>query len=445
LGDAKSRLELIFYLGSVPAIAKHVAGRCIKAASNLDRAKDWLYDCLRNHHHDLDEAAIRPSRLLAIGNADGSESIKIVDGSGADKGYLAVSYRWGPETLLTATVTFELFHTSIPWKQLPRTFKDAINIARELGIDHVWIHSLCIIQDNLADWETESAKMADIYRGALLTIMAASTANSQQGFFQDRAITKEMVALPYADASGATELSVFVSKALPSFQNFVHTAALFRRGWIFQERLMSRRKLIFGKYETYWECGGIVQSESGIENRDISYLSQNAYFRLFSHPLPKMDGMLGPAVQTFLWKNVVQEYSLCVLTYGADRLPALSGLARTFAQQSGCSYAAGLWEDHMPQSLSWHILPHEGLKVTDKERYCAPSWSWASTMGKVYYDFDFTSGKHELDVVNINIKLAGQNPYGRVCPGSSMCVRGRLRSGTLVKSAEGASKVWVGH
>ncbi|CAN9384472.1 unnamed protein product [Alternaria alternata] len=136
----------------------------IKAASNLDRAKEWLNSCLRNHDHGLDRAATRPSRLVAVGTADGSEPIKIVDGSVADEEYLAVSYRWGAETLLTTINTLERFYDSIPWNQLPQTFQDAISIARDLGIAYIWIDSLCIIQDNLADWETESAKMADIYK-----------------------------------------------------------------------------------------------------------------------------------------------------------------------------------------------------------------------------------------------------------------------------------------
>jgi hypothetical protein len=52
---------------------------------------------------------------------------------------------------------------------LPQTFKDAIHICRKLGIYRLWIDALCIIQDDLKDWEIESAKMASIYAGASLT------------------------------------------------------------------------------------------------------------------------------------------------------------------------------------------------------------------------------------------------------------------------------------
>ena len=432
MGDSKGYLKLIASTGSMAATAKHVSGRCMKAASNLDRAKDWFHDCLRNHHHDRDEAATRPSRLIAIGTADSSEPIKIVDGSDADKKYLAVSYRWGAETLLTVSETFELFHVSIPWKQLPQTFQDAIHIARELGIRYIWIDSLCIIQDNLADWEIESAKMADIYKGALLTIMAASASDSQGGFFGDDVILKGFVALPYTDANGATEFSVFVREALPSFHNPQTAFPLFQRGWVFQERLLSKRKLIFGPDKKYWECGGVVLSESNIESRsryerDRSEI--NAAFQIFSEPSSKVADMNDPTSPGVLWKNLVAGYSKCALTYQADRLPALSGLARTFAQRFGGTYAAGLWQDQIPCSLAWFFRP--GIpRETDKREYCAPSWSWASINGSVEFR---DHGKNELEVVSVDIELAGRDLYGKVCPDSSICVRGRLRRGKLVE------------
>jgi hypothetical protein len=380
---------------------------------------------------------------VAVGTADGSESIKIVDGLDRDKEYLAVSYRWGRETLLTTSETFELFHTSIPWEQLPKTFQDAINIARELGIEHMWIDSLCIIQDDLIDWEIESGKMANIYKSALLTIMAASASDSQGGFFPDRATIKKLVALPYTDASGTTELSVFVGRRPPNFRTFLSAAPLFQRGWVFQERLMSKRKLIFGETQTYWECDGVVLSESNIQSQgpfEIRQTQNDAAFQVFTGPIHKMNTTCDPISPVFLWRNVVSQYSPCALTYEADRLPALSGIARTFARRFGGSYAAGLWQDQMPYNLLW-FASYQASKETYKGEYCAPSWSWASIRDGVH--FDTPGGMLELEILSINIKLAGRDPYGRVCPGSSMCVRGRLRSGTLVRREGYEHKVWL--
>jgi hypothetical protein len=39
----------------------------------------------------------------------------------------------------------------------PKTFREAIGIARKLGARYLWIDSLCIVQDDEADWEVEAA------------------------------------------------------------------------------------------------------------------------------------------------------------------------------------------------------------------------------------------------------------------------------------------------
>ncbi|CAN9368819.1 unnamed protein product [Alternaria alternata] len=444
LGDRKRCLELIIDTGSAPATAKHISGRCINAASNLDQARHWLNDCLHNHDHGPKIAATRPSRLVAVGTLDGSEQIKIVDSSDFDEKYIAVSYRWGAtNNLLTTTKTSKLFHTSIAWDRLPKTFRDAVEIARELRVSYVWIDSLCIIQDDPGDWETESAKMADIYNGAFLTIMAASASDSHGGFFQDRATISKMVALPYTDASGSTELSVFVGKELPGYEDVVVNGPLFRRGWIFQERLMSKRKLIFGRDQTYWECNSLVQSESKTQRRDkFANMNRqnNDEFRAFSDPIYKMDGTQSRKSSADLWMNLVSQYSRCSLTYETDKLPSLSGLARTFAQRFGGSYVAGLWQGQIPCSLSWFIEFHGTPTGTYKREYCAPSWSWASINGSVIFR---NQGNNELEVVSADIELAGRDLYGKVSPSSSICVRGRLRRGKLTERKGRRDTVWL--
>lgn len=77
--------------------------------------------------------------------------------------------------------------TSIPLPKLPKSFREAILITRRLGYEYIWIDSLCIIQDDPADWERESAKMADIYENAVLTLAASDAIDSQHGCFRDTA------------------------------------------------------------------------------------------------------------------------------------------------------------------------------------------------------------------------------------------------------------------
>ncbi|KAF2785848.1 hypothetical protein K505DRAFT_261193, partial [Melanomma pulvis-pyrius CBS 109.77] len=135
------------------------------------------------------------------------------------------------------------------------------------GIKYIWIDSFCIVQDDADDWAAESAKMADIYNGALLTIMAASASDSNDDCFQDRPPKPTMIRLPYTDDAGKTSLCVYVSTPPRGYDSVVIEGPLFQRAWVFQERLLFKRKLIFGEDQTYWDCDGSIQSESRREYR----------------------------------------------------------------------------------------------------------------------------------------------------------------------------------
>ncbi|RSL65921.1 hypothetical protein CEP54_004084 [Fusarium duplospermum] len=54
---------------------------------------------------------------------------------------------------------------------LSKNFDDAIAIARRLGIQYIWIDSICIIQGS-EDWDQEKWKMGQYYQHALFTISA---------------------------------------------------------------------------------------------------------------------------------------------------------------------------------------------------------------------------------------------------------------------------------
>jgi hypothetical protein len=67
--------------------------------------------------------------------------------------YLALSHCWGKDgvPLKTTKETVGKFEQSIPFEDLPRTFREAVIITRKLNVRYLWIDSLCIIQDDSAD------------------------------------------------------------------------------------------------------------------------------------------------------------------------------------------------------------------------------------------------------------------------------------------------------
>jgi len=69
--------------------------------------------------------------------------------------------------------------------ELPETFRDAVQVTRELGIRYLWIDSLCIIQDkhDCRDWYHEANLMDKVYLHSYCNISAADANDSTGGLF----------------------------------------------------------------------------------------------------------------------------------------------------------------------------------------------------------------------------------------------------------------------
>ena len=84
---------------------------------------------------------------------------------------------------------------------LPRLSQDVFFVAVALYIPHVWIDSLCIIQDDPGDWKQESVKMGAYYRQASFTIASTVQNASEDGLFSVK--PPRLARLPYRNNTGA--------------------------------------------------------------------------------------------------------------------------------------------------------------------------------------------------------------------------------------------------
>lgn len=128
-----------------------------------------------------------PSRLLEIGD----DSIRLVEvlNKTPTSPYVTLSHCWGKAQFLTLKQSnLDQFTKSIPASSLPRTFQDAVAIAKRLKIYYIWIDSLCIIQDLKNDWLKEASLMHKIYANAYCNIAATGARDSSYGLFIERDI-----------------------------------------------------------------------------------------------------------------------------------------------------------------------------------------------------------------------------------------------------------------
>jgi hypothetical protein len=280
--------------------------------------------------------------------------------------YVALSYCWAPieQASTQSTTTNSNIRErmmSIDLQTVSMVIQDAVIVCRALRIRYLWVDALCIIQGDIHDWERESSIMGELFRNAYFTIGAACSDSCHDSFLAKSLPTIEF---PFSSsvnpgAKGAYRVVARGESQIPicasnEFEDI--TGSWFDRGWVFQEKFLSRRLLMFG--------GNTLHAEFG----EASSLMQR---------------MACTSLTYDSWRQLVCVYSDSQLTFEKDRLPAISGLASLYAEALGDQYLAGMWREDLHISLFWQIIPkHLSLpalieSLEAPQPYTAPSWSWA--------------------------------------------------------------------
>ena len=177
--------------------------------------------------------------------------------------YIALSHRWGKpsdedkKNYCTTSTNYKARLDEFPLNHLPKTFRDAVYVTRELGMEYLWIDSLCIIQEGRkSDWKHEAEKMQHVFAAAYCTISASSASSWDEGFLERRYSHR------FIQVQEICGQQISISDNIDDFENDVENAQLNRRGWVVQERVLSRRTIHFTEKHTYWECGEGIRCEN---------------------------------------------------------------------------------------------------------------------------------------------------------------------------------------
>jgi hypothetical protein len=308
---------------------------------------------------------------------------------------------------------------------MPQTFKDAIQIARGLNIRFLWIDGLCIVQPSASgdytDWNMEGPRMGMIYNNAVCTIAATCADDVTEGFLSKLG-SERICAVPCEvdqREGRETTLSCFLVPRQIHFGNAVTVSTLNRRGWVTQERLLSRRILHFTLQGIIWEC------HQARTHGKSAVLGVSDYKPVLSQLRSPSRGKND--LNTNDWFEFVSQYSATEFTNAEGRLIALSSLARVLHHRIGYKdvYCAGIWKNRLVVNLLWFCRdpPHA---QSAKRLATVPTWSWASSSGPVAYcrfwEGDDSSPLAEampsVQVLDVHMILAqASNPYGNVKKG----------------------------
>ncbi|UPK91972.1 hypothetical protein LCI18_002907 [Fusarium solani-melongenae] len=412
------------------------------SSSCVALAREWLGMCVRaeGKHANCTKATVPllPTRVILVGDDEVPPRLVIAE-PGQQAYYAALSHCWGGSTpTKTTTATVQDYTTSLP-ADLPKTFLDAIKVARVLGIPYLWIDSLCIIQDSAEDWQHEASRMAQVYANAYVTIFADAAPDSTSGFLDPPsrdATPRFNVPFKTQDLEeGVLHIRTrgFLAEELPfhtwTTKGGKGRSKLSTRGWVFQERLLSPRTLHFSRNEMAWECRSVCECECSATS--LRTLRTMSVIKHFLYP----QNIDASNVQASWRSDIVPAYTQLGLTFPTDKLPAIEGLARAAGKlRSDDEYVFGLWRNSIKADLMWHI-PRNGRSSNRIVDGGAPTWSWASLTGEAVYDTRQLAKDSDLAILDV-ITGEGSPP--------TLLVRGHLVEVELPDSLWGNPRVFLG-
>ncbi|KAH8708508.1 heterokaryon incompatibility protein-domain-containing protein [Phaeosphaeriaceae sp. PMI808] len=366
-------------LGDVHPVS-HFAPGDTRSNESLETARKWIKTCDKEHLTCMQNVSSAvPRRLLDLKN----NQVRLYETTSKDQGtrYACLSHCWGsPSKTLRATRSnYHDFTNNIHWDELPCTYQDAVSVVRRLGIDFLWIDSLCIIQNDSLDWERESGDMSNIYQNSYITLAAAASNNSEGGLYTQENPRFHQPGKPIAVARypDGTERQLYARRKFPHKKK---DFPLLSRGWVYQERVLSPRLLYFLGEEIAWECSHTLQCECGVD--DFEHKFERASLPdAVDKSVSNVDWGSARSRLLHWWHYVIRDYTALTLTYSNDAFPALSGIAKNFSLRAQDEYVAGMWKSTLVTNLMWCFLAElsspNKINAANHE-WRAPSWSWVS-------------------------------------------------------------------
>jgi hypothetical protein len=419
----------------------------------LPTAGQWLHECRRDHKACNREVNLDtggswyPTRLIYLGDTDRDVRLIKTAETPPSGPYMTLSHRWGTAQFTKLLKSnLDSFCGSISVADLPKIFQEAIFASRQLGVQHLWIDSLCIMQDkdDLTDWIYEASSMSKVYSHSYCNFSASDTDKDANALFKHRDVQPfrpthvQFCTTGFNNGADSVVCRLIHKKF---WEVDVSRCPIQKRGWVYQERVLAPRVIHFGHNQLFWEC----REERLCEQypRGLPLTISHDYGLNFKQVMDFERISLGLTSQDLypdslnrndacyrIWVNVVEEYSQTSLTNPTDKLIAISGIAKSFANVTGQRYVAGMWRESLEHALLWRTSERAEDEVdvtllSQPTTWRAPSWSWASVDGPVEL-LSRTGDRLLISVQDVVLTHATEDEMG-ILTGGWLDLRGALQ------------------
>ena len=394
---------------------------------NRELAIQWIAQCVADHtycNRNTENEDWLPTRLLEIDRLQ----VRLVETCEITTKvrYTTLSHRWGCDPVFSLCKdNMALLKQGLPINQLPKTFRHSLEVTKHLGIEYIWIDSLCICQDSDDDWQMESSLMRNVYQNGFCNIAATASPNSHFGLFfeQEPALAWACRVKPHQSLAKIISEGFYFCRPGDFWEHNVSSAPLNRRAWVIQERLLSRRILHFGSQGLFFECCQLETCDVLAKQPIQSYRFRSDSFKNVHRWLPGEPGWDVSDNILVSWKAVVEAFMRSDLTRASDKIISLSGIAEEFQKHIIKEpYTAGLWKSQLALQLLWNV--RDGRQTSGRPSlrptpYRAPSWSWLSIDGEIDFpSYPFSQPNILIQITEVIVNLLQPNhPTGPIKDG----------------------------
>ncbi|GAO18944.1 hypothetical protein UVI_02059260 [Ustilaginoidea virens] len=332
-----------------------------------------------------------------------------------------------------------------PLALLPLTFRDAFSVVKRLGLAHLWVDCLCVLQDDPNDRLADGNQTHNVFRNSFLSIAASGATSPSSGLFfnRDPALVAPTV-FNFPIDGGGTVVPHMSSLEVPRGWSLAFNRdPLTSSTHAVPERLLAPRVVHFGSRMVFWECHGAScaeihplgvneaarilssawsdsgETDEGTESEGESRGQSTGESEVPSEQASEAEGeaegsspaknnetgacrqdrpwktLLGasgrpmkkdPVSQLFSeWTTIVATFAHCTPTTPKDRLVGLRSVAREMKQllrDKGCTETDYL-AGMWKAALPCGLLWNVRVPERRPAEYRAPSWSWAAVDGNL--------------------------------------------------------------
>ncbi|KAI1127290.1 heterokaryon incompatibility protein-domain-containing protein [Nemania abortiva] len=428
------------------------------SAESLRHVRKWLQKCQTSHAKCRAVSQnYMPLRVLRISSGCGSCDFHVTldtttTVSESIEPFAALSYCWGGDQLYKTTkARMQYSDFSLQWCKLSRSLQDAIKVTVALGLECLWVDSMCIVQDDEDDKVVQIADMARIYSQANVTIIASRASRAIDGFLGEINLTSRTllaVRLPFrCPGKDRTVGSAYLTHIEGSRNS---SEPIDSRAWTLQERYLSNRVVEFGSLQTGWTCAtSSASSDSYVDGwrwdknheghkTQMSYLYADLLADLAQFSIQRSSTAWVRDWLDNRWETVLGEYTPRLLSVPTDRILAISGVAEIFlshmrndARDETEEYLAGMWKSTLPSMLCWRAVggvEDRGRLQPTPEIYQGPSWSWVGVNCGVSFIFGRACNRDcRAVLLDADVRLTSTSAKCGSVNHATLTLKGRMR------------------